>query len=113
MKELSSKFLILLHYVPYIIDEKQKFDVFLAIFLLCLKRESNMIIQKLSRRLWEKKISVMTNIKTKEKVYVIGKIKNMKVFDRKRKAKFFIKIQEIIIEVTNEVILKITSVDPS
>ena len=72
-----------------------------------------MIIQKISNGLWEKKISIMTKIKTKEKVYVIGKIKNMKVFDRKRKAQNFIKIQEIIIEVTNEVILKITSVDPS
>ena len=41
------------------------------------------------------------------------KIKEVKVFNKKRKAQNFIKIQEIIIEVTNEVILKITSVDPS
>ena len=37
MKELDSKFLSLLHYVPYIIDEKQKIKHFLNCLLLMFK----------------------------------------------------------------------------
>ena len=37
MKELSSRFLILLHYVPYIIDEKQKNQHFFSFLPLMFK----------------------------------------------------------------------------
>ena len=37
MKELYSKFLCLLHYVPYIIDEKTKIQCFLGCFPLMFK----------------------------------------------------------------------------
>ena len=41
MKELSSKFLILLRYVPYIIDEKPKIHM----FLICLPHSFKDIIE--------------------------------------------------------------------
>ena len=37
MKELCTKLLILLHYVPYIIDEKPKIQQFLSIFPIMFK----------------------------------------------------------------------------
>ena len=37
MKELCSKFLSLLRYVPYIIDEKQKIQHFLSCFSIMFK----------------------------------------------------------------------------
>ena len=44
MKELCGKFVILLRYVPYIIDEKTRYNVFLVFFLSCLKCELSMTI---------------------------------------------------------------------
>ena len=37
MKELHGNFLILLHYIPYIIDEKPKMQLFLRCFLVMFK----------------------------------------------------------------------------
>ena len=47
MKELNSKFLSLLRYVPYIVDEKPKLQWFLSSLPFHIKIELNMTIQKL------------------------------------------------------------------
>ena len=85
MKELCSNFLSLLCYVPYVIDNPKTLEGAIRKTNFCYDQNKN----------------------KNDSIYLIEKIKDVKVLNRKRKAQNFIKILEIIIEVIKEVILKI------
>ena len=107
MKELCNKFLSLLCYVPYIIDEKPKIQCFLSCLPLMFKERieyDNPIILEEAMR---KEIFCYDQNKKNEKVYLFGKIKDVKVLKIKRKVLSFIRILEIIIGDTKGTILKI------
>ena len=74
MKELSSKFLIPLRYVPYIIDENPKIQRFLSCLSARFKHRIHFDNLKSWRKLWRRQISVMSK-ERKEKVCPIGRLK--------------------------------------
>ena len=51
MKDLNNKFLSLLRYVPYLVDEKPRYSDSLDVYLIILKIELNMITQRPWRKL--------------------------------------------------------------
>ena len=74
MKELSNKFLSLLRYVSYIIDEKPRIQRFLNCLPTSFKDRIEFDNPKHWRKLSERLISVMRRAR-KEKVYLIGRLK--------------------------------------
>ena len=109
VKELCSKFLSLLHYVPYVIDEKPNFQCFLSCLPLMFKERIKYDNLKTLEEVLRKKIFYDQNKKT-ERTYIIGKIKDVKILNKKRKVLSCIRTLGIIIGDTKRIILKIINI---
>ena len=86
--------------------KKQKFNVFLVFFLLCLKKIEYDNRKNLEEAMRKENLCYDQN-KNKRDNMPNWKIKEVKVFNKKRKAQNFIKNLEIIIGVIKEVILRV------
>ena len=107
MKELCSKFLSLLCYVPYIIDEKLRIQHFLSCLPLMFKgRIKYQNLKSLEETMRNTNLRYDQN-KENDKVYLNGKIKYLKVLKIKSKVQNFIKKLGISIEDIKEIVLKI------
>ena len=98
MKELCSKFLILLLYVPYIIDEKPKIQWFLSCIPLMFKERIEYDNPKTLKEAMRKGKFYLTKTRIKEKVYQLRKIKGQIILILKENKISSIKTWEIIIE---------------
>ena len=87
--------------------KSQKFSVFLTIYLLCLKRESNMIIRKTLEEAMRKENLCYDQNKNKREDIPNWKNKRCENFEQKRKVISFIRTLGIIIGDTKGIILKI------
>ena len=109
MKELRSKFLSLLRYVPYIIDENPKIQRFLSCLPLVSKIGLSLIIRKLWRKLSKRLISVMNRVR-REKVYLNRRIRRQVTLTRKEEGLSQIRVLGINLRISitiREQILKI------
>ena len=100
MKELISKFLSLLRYVPYIIDENPKIQRFLSCFPISFKDIIEFDNPKTLNRQWEKITFVTNKVKIRENAYLIGKIKEQVTLSREGNVLSLIKALEIISEIS-------------
>ena len=75
MKELCSKFFILLCYEPYIIDEKPKIQHFLSCFPIMFKEQIEYDNPKMLEEAMRNTNLCYDQNKIREKVYQLGRIK--------------------------------------
>ena len=106
MKELSSKFLSLLWYVPYIIDEKPKIQRFWVVYLLVSRRDLNLIIQRPLKRQWEMLTSVTNKVRIRNNTYLTGKVREPVTLIIKENVLILIKASEIILRIFLRIIIK-------
>ena len=92
MKELCSKFLILLHYVLYIIDEKPKIQWFLSCFPLMFKEQIEYDNQKTLEEAAKKENFCYDQNKKKRENMPTWKNKRTNNYDPKKKQSKFHKI---------------------
>ena len=107
MKELYSKFLSMFRYIPYIIDENQRYNAFSVVFLSCLRRGLSMTISRRWKKQCEKQNSVMTRIKINKKVYQIGGLKDKITLIQEIRIINFTKIPGIITKGIKAVTIKV------
>ena len=113
MKELCSKFLSLLCYVPYIIDEKLRIQHFLSCLPLMFKERIKYENMKSLEETMRNTNFCYDQNKENDKVYLNGKIKYVKVLKIKSKVQNFIKhlgtskgdIKEIVLKIINRKII--------
>ena len=75
MKELCSKFLSVLHYVLYIIDEKPKIQNFLSCFPIMFKERIEYDNPKKLEKVMRKENFCYDQNKNKRKMYQLGRVK--------------------------------------
>ena len=106
MKELSSKSLSLLRYVPYVIDENPKIQRFLSCLPFIFKDRIEYNNPKPLRKQRGKLISVMNKEKIKEKVYLTGRVKEQIILNKEGKNLSPTEISEIILETILRILTK-------
>ena len=107
MKELCSKFLSLLRYVSYIIDEKPKILCFLSFLSLMFKDRIEYDHLKTLEEAIRKRTSVIFRIRIKEKIYLTRKLKDMTTLIKERGILSVTKILGITTKGIKKIIIKI------
>ena len=105
MKELSSKFLSLLRYVPYIIDEKPKIQTFLSCLLTSFKDRIEFDNPKALEEAMRKAYLCYEHSKKRANLSNWNNKRTCN-FDRKRKGFMSNKFLEITTGISPEIIIK-------
>ena len=111
MKELNSKFLRLLRYVPYIVDEKPKVQRFLSCLPFHITDITEYDNPKTLEEAMRKQIYAMSRTE-KGRTCQIGKQKGLIILNKERKVSHLIGILGIIknLQIITTIMLKITNV---